>query len=53
MFHGKLPAAWLMVALLILGLAMFSAIAGPPKLPSLDDIIRANVAPPHERLSLA
>lgn len=49
MFHRVLPAAWVVVGMLVLGLALISALAGPPNQPSLDDIIRANVNPPHDR----
>lgn len=49
--HG-LPSAWLVVGLLVLALALFSEVVGPPHLPSLDQLIRATVTVPHERLSM-
>ena len=48
-----LPAAWAVVGMLALGLLVFSALTGPPRVPSLEDIIRATVSTPHERLSMA
>jgi hypothetical protein len=48
-----LPAAWSVAALLMLALAVVSTIVGPPRTPSLDAIIRASLATPHERPSLS
>jgi len=53
MVKRMLAAAWLVVGLLLLMLVMDSALKGVPKGPSLDDIIRANLKPPHDWLSLA
>ena len=49
----NLRAAWILVGLLMVFLGLVSAIAGPPKLPSFDDLMRASVRTPHERVSLA
>ncbi len=53
MSNRGLPAAWAVVGVLTLALLVFSALAGPPRVPSLEDIIRATVSTPHERLSMA
>lgn len=42
-------AAWLIALALLLGLALLSAIWGPPRLPSPDEIARASLRTPHER----
>jgi len=53
MMNKGLPAAWIVAALLMLALAIVSTIVGPPKALSLDAIIRASLATPHERPSLS
>jgi len=49
--HG-LHAAWGVVALLVVVLALLSSFVQPPSGPSLDELIRANLAPRHDRISL-
>ncbi len=44
-----LHAAWLVVAALLLGLALLSAVSDPPRMPSPDELARANLRTPHER----
>lgn len=53
MSNQGLAAAWAVVGALALALWVISVIAGPPKLPTLQDIIRATVSTPHERVSMA
>ena len=44
-----LHAAWLVVAALLLGLAILSAVSDPPRPPSPDELARASIRTPHER----
>ncbi|HLI11355.1 MAG TPA: hypothetical protein VKY65_07115 [Alphaproteobacteria bacterium] len=53
MSHRNARSAWALVALLLVLLGVVSAIAGAPKLPSQDELMRAYVRTPHERLSMA
>lgn len=53
MSNRAFRAAWAVVGMLMLALAIFSAVAGPPRVPNLDDIIRATVSTPHDRVSQA
>ena len=46
---GGFSAAWIIAAVLLLALAVLSAVSHPPRLPSNDDIARASVRVPHER----
>ena len=47
-----LRAAWGVVALLVVVLALLSSFIQPSRGPSLDELIRANLAPRHDRISL-
>ncbi|HEY6334817.1 MAG TPA: hypothetical protein VI113_02920 [Alphaproteobacteria bacterium] len=47
-----LMAAWAVVALFVIVLAVASSFVQPASGPSLDEIIRANLAPHHDRISL-
>jgi hypothetical protein len=49
----NLWAAWVFAGVLLVGLALFSQYAPPRPGPSLDVLIRAAVAPAHERLPLS
>ncbi len=42
-------AAWLMVGVLLLALAVISAVSDPPRLPSEDELARASTRVAHER----
>jgi len=53
MSNRGLAAAWAVVGVLVLVLLMLSALSGAPRVPSLEEIIRATVSTPHERLSMA
>ncbi len=46
---GGFAAAWLMVGVLLLALAVISAVSDPPRLPSEDEVARASTHVPHER----
>jgi hypothetical protein len=47
-----LMAAWAVVVVLAIGLAVVSTFVHPERGPSLEEIIRANLAPHHDRISL-
>ena len=46
---SSFPAAWIIVGVLLLGLALISVVSNPPKPPSLDELARASLRIPHER----
>ncbi len=46
---SSLYAAWLVVAALLLGLALLSAVSDAPRTPSRDELARASLRTPHER----
>jgi len=47
-----LMAAWAVVVVLVIALGVASTFVHPESGPSLEEIIRANLAPHHDRISL-